>query len=70
LAIKGSSSTAAATPFCRAGSLLRDLQATGEVSCHGKGPGARWHYLGNLVRNTFAELLTEPTLLVTEQDLV
>ena len=28
-------------------SLLADLKAAGEVSCHGKGPGARWHHLGS-----------------------
>jgi Fic family protein len=28
-------------------SLLSDLKATGEVSCQGKGPGARWRYLGS-----------------------
>jgi Fic family protein len=27
--------------------LLSDLKAAGEVSCQGKGPGARWRYLGN-----------------------
>jgi Fic family protein len=27
-------------------SLLTDLKAAGEVSCQGKGPAARWHYLG------------------------
>ena len=26
--------------------LLSDLKATGEVSCRGKGPAARWRYLG------------------------
>ena len=28
-------------------SLLTDLKATGEVSCQGKGPAARWRYLGS-----------------------
>jgi Fic family protein len=28
-------------------SLLADLKAAGEVSCQGKGPAARWHYLGS-----------------------
>ena len=28
-------------------SLLTDLKASGEVSCQGKGPAARWRYLGN-----------------------
>ena len=28
-------------------SLLSDLKADGKVSCQGKGPGARWRYLGN-----------------------
>jgi Fic family protein len=28
-------------------SLLRDMKAAGEVSCQGKGPGARWRYLRN-----------------------
>jgi hypothetical protein len=28
-------------------SLLRDLKAAGEASCRGKGPAARWHYLGS-----------------------
>ncbi len=27
--------------------LLSDLKAKGEVSCRGKGPAARWRYLGN-----------------------
>ena len=26
--------------------LLSDLKADGKVSCRGKGPGARWRYLG------------------------
>jgi hypothetical protein len=28
-------------------SLLTDLKAAGEVSCRGKGPAARWRYLGS-----------------------
>jgi hypothetical protein len=28
-------------------SLLSNLKASGEVSCRGKGPAARWRYLGN-----------------------
>jgi hypothetical protein len=28
-------------------SLLSDLKVAGEVSCQGKGPGARWRYLGS-----------------------
>ena len=28
-------------------SLLSDLKADGKVACQGKGPGARWRYLGN-----------------------
>jgi Fic family protein len=28
-------------------SLLSDLKAAGEVSCRGKGPAARWRYLGS-----------------------
>ncbi|HVQ38363.1 MAG TPA: hypothetical protein VMS31_12565, partial [Pyrinomonadaceae bacterium] len=28
-------------------SLLTDLKAAGEVTCHGKGPAARWRYLGS-----------------------
>jgi Fic family protein len=28
-------------------SLLSDLKAAGEVSCRGKGPAARWQYLGS-----------------------
>lgn len=27
--------------------LLADLKAAGEASCRGRGPGARWQYLGN-----------------------
>ena len=27
--------------------LLTDLKATGEASCRGKGPAARWQYLGS-----------------------
>jgi Fic family protein len=33
-------------------SLLRDLKADGKVSCQGKGPGARWRYLGNKGSNS------------------
>ena len=28
-------------------SLLTDLKAAGEADCRGKGPAARWTYLGN-----------------------
>jgi Fic family protein len=28
-------------------SLLADLKANGDVSCHGKGPAARWRYVGS-----------------------
>jgi hypothetical protein len=27
--------------------LLADMKASGEASCHGKGPAARWRYLGS-----------------------
>jgi Fic family protein len=33
-------------------SLLADLKAAGEVSCHGKGPAARWRYLGSKGTNS------------------
>ena len=33
-------------------SLLSDLKAAGEVSCQGKGPAARWRYLGSKGINT------------------
>ena len=29
------------------GSLLTDLKAAGILSCRGKGPAARWRYLGS-----------------------
>jgi Fic family protein len=33
-------------------SLLTDLKAAGEATCHGKGPAARWTYLGNKGTNS------------------
>jgi Fic family protein len=33
-------------------SLLTDLKAAGEVSCKGKGPAARWRYLGSKGSNS------------------
>ena len=33
-------------------SLLSDLKAAGEVSCQGKGPAARWRYLGSKGSNS------------------
>lgn len=33
-------------------SLLSDLKAAGETSCRGKGPGARWRYLGSKGSNS------------------
>jgi hypothetical protein len=33
-------------------SLLADLRAKGEVASQGKGPGARWRYLGNKGSNS------------------
>jgi Fic family protein len=33
-------------------SLLSDLKAAGEVSCQGKGPAARWSYLGSKGSNS------------------
>jgi hypothetical protein len=33
-------------------SLLADMKAAGEVSCQGKGPAARWRYLGSKGSNS------------------
>ncbi len=33
-------------------SLLSDLKAAGEASCQGKGPAARWRYLGSKGSNS------------------